>query len=130
MSHFVKLPTPEQCRPGKPRIKKEKLMHEIAKELLFPSNQPHWVNGHPNNDQGFNLRLFREMPAEDILLIEQELVDAGWWIKAIKYRGGYTTVVLVDIKTMKIADWSTPIIVNPLGNKWHLIRTSVYKVNP
>ena len=115
MSIFLTLPGPGMCVPGKPREKKQRLMNQVAEAMLFPKNQPNWREAGGSGQVGFNASLEGTIDMYDFLLIEKELVDAGWWIKHIKYRYGRTTLVLVHAHTVKNTIWGDPILVNPFG---------------
>jgi len=122
MTEFTSLPSPAMCTPGIPKHKKPKLLHATAQALLFPRNQPHWAEAGVGGRKGFNLTYGCYVKPQDLLLIEQELADAGWWIDSIRVRDNVTKVVLVDNLTVSVGDLNKPILVKETGSAYSLAR--------
>lgn len=124
MTEFVSLPTPAMCVPGVPKHKKPKLMYETSRALLFPRNQPYWIEAGGHRREGFNVAYQAYVKPQDILLIQRELTEAGWWIDSIRVRGGCTTLVLVKATTVPDEDFLKPILVKEGGNAYSLSRSA------
>lgn len=88
------LPTIDSVIPGRLTMK-EKLLARVTEAMLFPKNQPHWVEASATQTKrGFNARVAGYLTVTEINIIRPELLLAGWILRDAKYRTGNTLLIL------------------------------------
>jgi hypothetical protein len=91
MPLFHTLPSPDITFSRRAKKRDERLMNQVAQQLLFPDMDNSWVSMGTDplvepGVRGFNIRLDRHYVAEELGEVFTALHNAGWKVIRLKYR--------------------------------------------